>query len=141
MAAIGTFLIASTFAFGTGEAPQQPKENNLKILPKDISHDELMQVMHSFEVALGMGCGDCHAKSATDPNKLDFAADAKHKQVALDMMKMVQELNATYFDVKGDFKDNYLTSAYDVSCISCHNGHHHPVSKIAIPIPDPRWAK
>lgn len=140
IALLGAVLITSSYAFSPAPEQNGP-ENNLKVLPKDISRDELMQVMHSFETALGMECGDCHARSATDPTKLDFAADSKHKDVALGMMKMVQEMNSTYFNVKGDFKTNYLTSAFEVTCVSCHNGHEHPVKTIAIPLPDPKRSK
>src|SRR5690606_39864836 len=51
MALITGLLIASTYAFSPAPAAvvHGEHENNLKVLPKDISHDELMQVMHSFE--------------------------------------------------------------------------------------------
>lgn len=137
MAAIGGILIFGTFAFSPAP-PQGDRENNLKFLPKDISHDELMQVMHTFEVATGLSCGDCHTHSATDPNKMDWAADTDHKKATVDMMKMVQDINATYFGIKGDFKGNYLQSAYKVSCNTCHNGHDKPNSTVAIPIPEKR---
>lgn len=137
MALLGGALIASTYAFNPAPATAEldGNENNLQVLPKDISHDELMQVMHSFEVALGMNCGDCHTHSATDPNKMDFAADTKNKTTALGMMKMVQQMDSTYFGGKGDFKTNYLTSQFKVTCITCHNGHEHPVDEVTIPIP------
>lgn len=137
MAAIGGMLILGTFAFSPAPPPGE-HENNLKFLPKDISHDELMDVMHSFEAATGMNCGDCHAHSATDPNKMDWAADTKHKQTTIDMMKMVQELNKQYFGVDGDFKTNYLQSQYKVTCNSCHNGHDEPNNMVTIPIPEKR---
>lgn len=137
MAAIGGMLILGTFAFSPAP-PQSERENNLKFLPKDISHDELMDVMHSFEAATGMNCGDCHAHSTTDPNKMDWAADTKHKQTTIEMMKMVQELNKQYFGVDGDFKTNYLQSQYKVTCNSCHNGHEEPNNMVTIPIPEKR---
>ena len=137
MALVGGVLIAGTYAFSPAPTPVQPleHENNLKVLPKDISHDDLMNVMHSFEVALNFNCGDCHAQSATDPGKMDFAADSKNKTTALNMMKMVQSMDSTYFNVQGDFKDNYLTSQYKVSCITCHNGHDKPNNLVTVPIP------
>ena len=140
MVAIGGILIAGSYAFSPAPATTGTKEgeNNLQVLPKDISHDELMQVMHSFEVALGMNCGDCHTHSATDPNKMDFAADTDDKKAALAMMKMVQEMNKNYFGVDGEFKQNYLTSAYKVTCNTCHSGHEKPVHEVTIPIPQPR---
>lgn len=140
MALIGGGLIFGSYAFSPAPAPaeQGGQENNLKFLPKDISHDDLMHVMHSFEVALGMNCGDCHTHSATDPNKMDWAADTKHKETTIAMMKMVQEINHKHFDIKGEFKDNYLTSQFEVTCITCHNGHEKPVHEVTIPIPQPK---
>ncbi len=137
MSLVGGLVIAGTFAFSP--APTQVEhggdDNNLKVLPKDISHDDLMNVMHSFEVALNYNCGDCHTHSAADSTKMDFAADTKKKQTTLYMMKMVQSMDSTYFNVKGDFKDNYLASGFKVTCITCHNGHESPVNQISIPIP------
>ena len=143
MALITGLLIASTYAFSPAPAAvvHGGHENNLKVLPKDISHDELMQVMHSFEVALGLSCKDCHARSTSDTTKLDFMADTKLKKTALGMMKMVQEVDSAHFAVKGDFKENYLTSQFKVTCITCHNGHAKPINTVAIPIPDPKWEK
>ena len=140
MALVGGVLIAGTYAFSPAppQVQQGGEENNLKVLPKDISHEDLMTVMHSFEVALNYNCGDCHAHSATDPNKMDFAADTKKKLAAVDMMKMVQGIDSTYFGVKGDFKTNYLASGFKVTCISCHNGHESPNNLVTIPIPEPK---
>lgn len=112
----------------------QNQDNNLKILPKDISHGELGAVMQSFQVALGVGCDACHAKSADRPGKLDFKADHKNKDIALGMMKLTQEINEKYFEAEGDFKDNYLLSEYQVTCNTCHNGHAKPVQRISVPI-------
>lgn len=132
----GLVLLAS-FAFKPPQQQQQQQdpERNLEILPADISKDELMAVMKSFQVALGMGCDDCHAASKEDPSKLDFKSDDNpHKEVTRDMMRMTAELNEKYFDVPGDFKDNYLYQEYPVTCNSCHNGHEKPVQRISVPI-------
>jgi hypothetical protein len=141
IAILGGVLIAGTFAFSPAptSVQQGEHENNLKVLPKDISHDDLMNVMHSFEIALNYTCKDCHAPSATEQGKLDFMADTKKKDTALDMMKMVQAMDSTYFGVKGDFKENYLTSQFKVTCITCHNGHESPTNQISIPIPSDKW--
>lgn len=138
MAVIGAAVIFGSYAFSPAPEQQDNPENNLKFLPKDISHDDLMLVMHSFEAATGMNCGDCHAHSTTDPNKMDWAADTKHKETTINMMKMVQELNKQYFAVEGDFLPNYLQSQYKVTCNSCHNGHDEPNSMVTLPVPDKR---
>lgn len=130
---IASMVILAASAFNPAPQQQNP-DNNLKILPKDISHGELIAVMKSFEVALGVGCDACHAKSADKPGKLDFKADHKNKDIALNMMKMVMDVNKEYFETEGDFKDNYLYQEYAVTCSTCHNGHEHPVRRISVPI-------
>ena len=57
--------------------PPPQHKRNLKVLPKDISHEELEKVMDGFKAALGVKCNYCHAASKTDPKKLDFASDEK----------------------------------------------------------------
>ncbi|MBP8823471.1 MAG: c-type cytochrome [Flavobacteriales bacterium] len=129
-------VLSGSFAFSP--APEHNEQDStLKVLPKDISDEELMQVMHSFEVALGMNCGDCHTHSAADPNKMDWSADTEQKQTTIAMMKMVQEINEKHFGAKGDFKENYLRSEYAVSCNTCHNGHEHPNNTVTLPVPEP----
>lgn len=103
--------------------PDKPKPKNLKVLPKDISHEELDKVMDGFKTALGVRCGFCHAKSAADSTKLDFASDAnKHKDIARYMMKMTMRINKKYFKQTGEH------SMMKVDCITCHNGQKEPKS-------------
>lgn len=108
--------------------PQAPKKaSNLKVLPKDISHEELDKVMDGFKVSLGVKCNFCHAASATDPKRMDFASDAKHeKEIARDMMRMTARINKKYFHIK-DADDTKAVLA--VSCYTCHNGNAHPENK------------
>jgi len=104
---------------------QAPKPKNLKILPKDISHEALHEVMEGFNKALGVKCNFCHAPSPTDPKKLDFASDEKHhKEVARMMMTMTQKTNKKYF--KGEDKNGNPRA---ITCITCHNGNPHPAKK------------
>lgn len=136
MVALAGIVIFAASAFSPLQQSQdQDQDNNLKVLPKDISQDELMAVMESFEVALNMGCNDCHAKSEKDPKKLDFKSDDHpNKEVARNMMRLVMDVNEEYFEAEGGFKDNYLYQEYAVTCITCHNGHAKPVQRISVPI-------
>jgi predicted metal-binding protein len=99
--------------------PQDDKKpKNLKVLPKNISHEELENVMRGFKNALGVKCNFCHAQQQDDPKKLDFASDDnEHKAVARDMMRMTLRINKKYF--KG-----HETMA--VSCYTCHRGSQEP---------------
>jgi cytochrome c553 len=118
-----TVMLMSAFM---PQAPA-PKKSNLKILPKDISHDDLHKVMEGFNVALGVKCNFCHAASQDDPKHLDFKSDAKpEKEMARNMMRMTNKINKKYFHVK-DADDTKAVLA--VSCYTCHNGTAHPENK------------
>src|SRR5690606_15648955 len=120
----GVFALSS-FAPESTPQPQEWKATNLKVLPKDITQEEMKQVMDNFKVALGVKCGFCHAQSEADPKKLDFASDANpHKETARWMMKMTQRINRKHFK-RRDEKTGELTQ---ITCITCHNGEEHPAT-------------
>lgn len=99
---------------------EEKKGNNLKVLPKDISHEDLDKVMHGFNKALGVRCNFCHAAQKDDPKRMDFASDAKpEKDRARMMMRMTSKINKKYFHVK-DVSNP--TAVLAVSCVTCHNG-------------------
>lgn len=107
--------------------PQQQEEQgfkNLKVLPKNITHDEMEKVMHDWSNSLGQRCGFCHARDA-QTNKTDFASDAKpEKLMARKMMTMTAKINKKYFKADKDDKDHSMMAA--VSCYTCHNGKAQP---------------
>lgn len=117
--------LAGTVAISiAATSPNESKKNNLKVLPKDISHEDLDKVMHGFNNALGVRCNFCHAASATDPKKLDFSSDAKpEKETARDMMRMTLKINKKFFEAKSN---SLLDTANAVSCKTCHHGNPHP---------------
>lgn len=120
-------LLLPVFICGAGlRQPDEPKAKNLKVLPKDISHEELDKVMDGFKAALGVKCGFCHAQRADGSGKLDFASDAnEHKDIARDMMRMTQHINKKYFKPGKDASEGEMMK---VSCMTCHNGEKHPKS-------------
>jgi photosynthetic reaction center cytochrome c subunit len=69
-----------------------------------------MLTMQYIAASLGVQCNYCHVQGQND---LD---DKETKKTAREMMKMVDKLNATFFDGKPR-----------VSCASCHNGRSKPV--------------
>lgn len=106
------------------EIEVNPEFTNLKILPKDISKEDLERVMHGFNDALGVKCSFCHAPGAND--KLDFASDAiKYKEISRGMMKMTSGINKKYFHVKNP-------AEFKVTCFTCHNGKEEPQTHAAL---------
>jgi len=119
---VACLFAATLTAFMPQRQPEQHRAKNLKVLPKDISHEELDKVMDGFKVALGVKCNFCHAPSKTDPKRLDFASDENHhKEVARNMMRMTAKINKKYFNHQG--KDGAVKA---ISCVTCHNGDKHP---------------
>ncbi len=106
--------------------PDPPKPKNLKVLPKDISHEDLDKVMDGFKAALGVKCNFCHAQSKdTASHHLDFASDEKpEKSTARDMMRMTKKINKKFFNYKNDG-----TAVPPVACMTCHRGSAHPELK------------
>jgi hypothetical protein len=120
MAAVVTTAVAFT-----APPPDDSGFKNLKILPKDISHESLDKIMHGFNDALGVKCGFCHARSKDTANHHpDFASDEKpEKKIARSMMKMTVKINKKFFEAKHAFiGDSTLT----VTCVTCHHGNEHP---------------
>lgn len=122
-AVLAGVLALSSFAPERTQQSQEWKGTNLKVLPKDISQEEIKQVMDDFKVALGVKCGFCHAQDANDPSKLDFASDANHhKETARWMMRMTQRINKKHFK----HRDEETGELTQITCITCHNGKEHP---------------
>ena len=106
---------------------QEERAKNLKVLPKNISHEELEKEMRSFNKALGVKCDFCHARQTDNPKKLDFASDDKEeKETARDMLKMTMRINKKYFK---SGKDEQGQPMMTVTCYTCHNGQKEPASK------------
>jgi hypothetical protein len=106
-------------------ADDKPPKRNLKVLPKDISHDDLDKTMDAFKAALGVKCNFCHAPYAdTSNHHLDFASDAKpEKNIARHMYKMVGRINKKFFGMNKDANGNLVQT---VTCVTCHHGSPHP---------------
>ena len=66
--------------------------------------------MQYITASLGVQCNYCHVQGQNDSD------DKETKKVAREMMKMVDKLNASFFDGKPR-----------VSCASCHNGRAKPI--------------
>lgn len=116
-------IISMSFIFTKDTAPRY---KNLKILPKDITKQQLDSVMRHFSGSLGVKCGFCHSYNEAQKS-MDFASDVKkEKNTARDMWRMTAKLNKKYFQVK-DSKD--LGAKLEVTCFSCHHGAKEPETK------------
>lgn len=142
LAAASLLLAAAVFAASTAaQAPQGPRgeagnstsppppifptPTNLKVLPKDLTGQQVHDIMKQWEASLGIQCGSCHAEDPdnTGPDeqpRLKFADDSKPmKAVARAMYTMTEEINSNYIArLEG--------SGMPVTCGTCHRGHVSP---------------
>jgi len=117
-----TIFTAQSFTEFKHEEDEKPV--NLKILPKDISEDELHHVMRAYSRSLGVKCGYCHERKEGEKHA-DFASDVKHEKIiAREMMLMVNDINDKYLATigKGKFEK--------ISCVTCHMGRSKPIISI-----------
>jgi len=89
--------------------PPEPK--NLKVL-KDLPREQLIPVMRSFTVSLGVKCDHCHVQG-------DFSSDENpKKEIARNMIVMTQQIG-THFREDGK---------HHVTCYTCHRGTTEPLT-------------
>lgn len=126
---ISVLLVLSVLLI-IGVAATRPDEGfkNLKVLPKNISHEELGKVMHHFNEALGVKCSFCHAAPKQGEEHPDFSSDEKsEKLIARKMMKMTNKINKKFFHGKSKIGDANALMA--INCETCHHGSPHPEIK------------
>ena len=125
---ISTLAAIITFGVAATNAPlDEPQYKNLKILPKNITHEELDKVMHQFNKGLGVKCNFCHAPAKDNERKLDFVSDEKpEKAIARSMMKLTVKINKKYFGAKHAV---ITDTTMAITCITCHHGTPHPEVK------------
>jgi cytochrome c553 len=137
--AVASFVFAAALAVAAQTPPPPhvhppaPVPTNLQVLPKTMTGEQVHELMHKWEAALGTECSTCHAADPTRkaPNgrpMLNFADDSKpEKATARLMFRMVEEINTQYVSKV----DN---SGMPVSCGTCHRGHLEP--EPFVPPPD-----
>ncbi|NIR48849.1 c-type cytochrome [candidate division KSB1 bacterium] len=116
------FLPFESFA----QVPWPDKPENVKVLPKDISKQELRRTMFQFATGLGVRCSHCHvAEDVSDLSTYDFASDEKQtKRMARIMMKLVETINNKELAKLGEHRN----PAIEVACMTCHRGYKKPQS-------------
>jgi hypothetical protein len=119
-------IVAFLSLTGAASAQIPDKFTNLKVLPKNITKPELISVMRSFSMSLGVRCDHCHVDQDS-PKRVDFASDEiKAKVIARGMMKMADELNAKTIPKTG------VLHPAQVMCITCHRGVQKPQTLAAL---------
>jgi cytochrome c551/c552 len=107
-----------------------PAPTNLQVLPKNLTGQQVHQIMEGFAGALGVHCDFCHA---ADPSKmgpngrpmLNFADDSKDdKKIARVMISMVQQINGDYISKTTAMDPDAM--GMKVTCGTCHRGHQMP---------------
>ena len=95
--------------------------HNLRVLPANITHDELIATMRGFARSLGTRCNHCHvANPPGSAEEFDYANDAKpEKNAARTMLRMVRDINANYVSKVNE-------SGQVAQCFTCHRGHTTP---------------
>lgn len=127
--AVGTSVICLSLsvALATSATAQLPEKFvNLKILPKNISRDSLVQVMGGFTMALGVRCTFCHVAEpkaadapANAPEHLIFKSNDKvEKRKARVMLQMVERINHNLLTAVPERHDPPIA----VQCVTCHRG-------------------
>jgi hypothetical protein len=129
---------AALFAVPTIAQPPQgpppggmPAPKNLQVLPKDLTMQQVHEIMEHWAGDLGVHCDTCHA---ADPNnvgpngrpRMNFASDEKdEKKMARIMYTMTEDIKANYV-AKVAAMDKMSEPAAPVTCGTCHRGHIDP---------------
>jgi hypothetical protein len=115
---------SSEKAKGTPAAAQSvvhPKPGNLKVLPKDMSGDDVDKLMHQYQQYLGVPCGYCHEQNP-ETKQTDYASDENPiKETARFMISMTSDINNKYLSQLGDRR-----YADPITCGNCHRGQVQP---------------
>jgi hypothetical protein len=94
---------------GRGGPPQ-----NLQVLPKDWTTQQVQQVMRTFTAGLGVQCDHCHV------SQQDRASDDKPEK--LKARKMLLMLNAINNELLKDVGEPPAPGTTKVTCFTCHRG-------------------
>lgn len=130
---------------GHGGWPREfPAPTNLKVLPKNLTGNQVREIMEKWQGQLGVHCNACHAADPKNvgPNgrpRLNFADDSKpEKNAARIMFTMTNKINDDYISMVDMNMDQAEPtgedhSAHKVTCGTCHRGHLKPEAFIPPP--------
>ena len=122
LAVVSILFVAACAAISQQKAQTSRADNlefhNLRILPPNITHDELISTMRGIARSLGTRCNHCHvANPPGAEEEFAYSSDAKpEKNVARTMLRMTRTINEQYVS-----KVN--AHGQTVTCFTCHRGH------------------
>ena len=109
MSLLFTLILFSAFKI-KDDKENTPQWQNVHVLPKNLSHEDMDAIMEAYNTSLGVTCGYCHVKG-------DKASDDKEeKRIARKMITMTNEINEKYFG----------KNTGTIGCMTCHNGKTNP---------------
>lgn len=120
-------LASSVVLLGAQPAAAQfpPQElKNIKVLPKEMTPREVVDMMRGFAGGLGVRCTYCHVGEEGQPiSSYDFASDDKvTKERARVMIRMVQAINQDHIAKLPGDHGNHVEDHVVVGCETCHRG-------------------
>ena len=95
---------------GRGGAPQ-----NLQVLPKDWTLQQVQAQMRTFAASLGVECTHCHIGGMADRSK----DDNPRKNIARQMIRMTNSINTEMLKGVGEPAAAGMSK---VTCFTCHRG-------------------
>ena len=123
---LGILIIAQSFQ----QKSHDEKPVNLQVLPKNTTGEELHKIMRGYSMSLGVRCNYCHVShdvEGQEKPRFDFRADdKKEKNIARDMMRMVDAINNTYMSKIP--QNGHVWE--QVTCVTCHNGRTVPLVSV-----------
>jgi len=88
---------------------------NLQVLPKDLTIQQVQQQMRGFTAALGVECSHCHVGGQQERAK----DDNPKKGIARKMLAMTAAINK---DMLKDVGEPAAAGVNKVTCFTCHRG-------------------
>jgi hypothetical protein len=124
LVAVGSVVTnAQAGAAQAGSGAQAPPQN-LQVLPKTMTRQEVTALMRTVTAALGVQCNHCHVGSPADRAKDDLPA----KLLARKMFAMTMTINN---DLMKDIGTPAAEGKSKVTCFTCHRGALKPLTAAA----------
>lgn len=115
-------LLISATIYAQGQAAGQPPPagqtrtpQNLQVLPKDLTLQQVQQQMRGFTAALGVECSHCHVGGQQERAK----DDNPKKAIARKMIQMTMVINN---DMLKGVGEPAAAGVSKVTCFTCHRG-------------------